>query len=106
MMRAESRWRMSVLVALSALGVCTACRDNEDSTICGADVDCGSGVCLVAPVSRLEFCADLAHGCSTGHRWASSAGDGLAGLCVELTAIDAGVDGPATPPSGGSVDTP
>src|SRR5205823_1095754 len=81
---------LRLLFAIFLLG---GCHDNEDSTTCNADSDCGSGgACLVAPVSKLDFCADIARGCETGRRWSGSAGDQLAGLCVAPQTIDAGVD--------------
>lgn len=93
-MRSRSRWSLLMRIALVLVLAAGACRDNEDSTACSSDADCTHGTCLVAPVSHLEFCADVARGCPTGHRWANSAGDGLAGLCVELTTVDAGADAP------------
>ena len=92
-------------IALASVSA-NACKDNEDSTICSADGDCGSGSCIVAPISQLEFCADVARGCPTGHRWASSAGDGLAGFCVDPNLVDAGVDAPTNELVDSGTDAP
>lgn len=100
------RYTIKSIVVMMLLGVvAAACRDNEDSTTCSSEADCRSGACLVAPVSRLEFCADVARGCPTGYRWASSAGDGLSGLCVEPT-LDAGTDAMIDEPQDASRDAP
>lgn len=73
-------------------GLIAGCRDNEDASLCAVDKDCGVGGCLVAPVSRLSYCADAAPGCPTHQRWASTAGDELAGQCIAMeSTIDAGV---------------
>lgn len=93
-MNNDYSWRHTVITATIAfaLVVFVACRNNEDSTTCSSDTDCGSnGSCLVAPVSKLQFCAEAARGCPTGQRWAASAGDELAGECVVPTPTDAGV---------------
>lgn len=67
---------------LTLLLYTVACHDNEDSTTCTSDTDCGSGACLPSPASHLQFCTTSAPGCSSGREWASSAGDELAGTCV------------------------
>jgi hypothetical protein len=77
----------TVIVVLFA-----GCRDNEDAALCTNDSDCGVGTCIVAPVSRETYCADAAPGCPTHQRWASTAGDELAGQCVGAgSGTDAGV---------------
>lgn len=82
-----------IVAALVFCAVLSAgCEDNEDAVLCTGDATCGGGVCLVAPVSQLQYCADPSAGCATHHRWASTAGDELAGLCVASEApSDAGV---------------
>jgi hypothetical protein len=84
--------------ALAFACVAFACNDNENATLCKSNTDCGTGTCTIAPVSRLAYCADVAPGCATGFRWASTAGDELAGQCVAPeVSVDAGVDAEVTP---------
>src|ERR1044071_7693217 len=67
----------------AALVMVCACHDNEDASTCLTDDDGGDGgTCLSAPTSFLTFCTEPAGGCPLGRRWAASAGDELAGLCV------------------------
>ena len=99
---ARSCVAVAVRVAIAA-GLLAGCRDNEDAVLCRADVDCVDGSCVVAPVSRLQYCAEPARGCATGLRWAANAGDDLAALCVAPeTAIDAGVADVGTAVVGGA----
>lgn len=82
-------------VAVAAI-LFAGCRDNEDAVLCTRDSDCAQ-TCMTAPVSRLGYCAVAARGCQTQWRWDDSAGDELAGQCVALDTIDAGVADSASP---------
>lgn len=65
------------------MGLSGGCLDNEGALLCTGDEECGGdNVCFIAPISRLQYCADRYPGCESGYRWASTAGDELAGMCV------------------------
>jgi hypothetical protein len=102
----QMKLAMSLVIPIMAilLALYVSCADNEDSTTCTTDKQCGSGRCVVAPVSGLQFCADLAPGCSSGERWASSAGDQLAGLCVAPADAGTPIDAGPTPMDAGVSD--
>jgi hypothetical protein len=87
--------RAAIAVGIMSLvaGLIVGCRDNEDASLCMTDEDCHGGACLVAPVSRLSYCADASPGCPTHQRWADTAGDELAGQCVAVeSTLDAGLE--------------
>jgi hypothetical protein len=81
--------------ALLALLIPVGCYDNENDRTCNTSDDChGAGAaCIMAPQSRIMFCATDAAACPTGQRWSDDAGDELGGTCVAPVspAIDAGV---------------
>jgi MYXO-CTERM domain-containing protein len=71
---------------------------NTCAVMCGSMADCliggVQGTCVMSPSSAASWCQVDDNTCTGGKRWGMSAGDGLAGVCVDAVGPDAA---PGTP---------